>query len=176
VPDVPTLRQLLRRAFRLSKSLPNEFLHTFEEKVVPLPKGTESERLVVQRVDQNLLRDGLLDIWEGRCAVTNLAVPALLRANRIKPWVSCCETDVERLAVYNGILLARHLDAAFDCRFITFRCDGAIIVSESLDAGARSALRLEEPLRVRSITDGYRIYLPWHRQHVCETWETGGTW
>lgn len=165
VTDVPTLHRLLRRAFQLSKALPNELLHTFEKRTAELPKSTEAERLIVQRVGQNLFRDGLLDLWEGRCAVTRLAVPALLRASHIKPWADC-ETDAERLDVYNGILLAPHLDAAFDLGFITVEDDGAIVVSEALDADARAILGLDQPLRVRGITDGHRSYLPWHRQRV----------
>jgi hypothetical protein len=165
VPDVPALHRLLRRAFQLSKALPNELLHTFEKQVAALPKTTEAERLVVQRVGQSLFRDGLLDLWEGRCAVTGLAVPALLRASHIKPWADCF-TDAERLDVYNGILLAPQLDAAFDRGFITVQNDGAIVVSEVLDADARAILSLDKPLRVRGITEGHRSYLPWHREHV----------
>lgn len=165
VPDVPALHRLLRRAFQLSKALPNELLHTFEKRTAALPKSTEAERLVVQRVGQNLFRDGLLDLWEGRCAVTGLAVPALLRASHIKPWADC-EADAERLDVYNGILLAPHLDAAFDRGFITVQDDGAIVASEALAPDARAILGLDQPLRVRGITDGHRGYLPWHRQHV----------
>lgn len=165
VPDVPSLHRLLRRAFNLSKALPNELLHTFEKQLAALPKTTEAERLVIQRVGQNLFRDGLIDFWEGRCAVTGLAVPALLRASHIKPWADC-ETDAERLDVYNGILLAPHLDAAFDQGFVTVQDDGAIIVSEALDVEARSVLGLKEPLYVRGITDGHHEYLPWHRKRV----------
>ncbi|HEX3855040.1 MAG TPA: HNH endonuclease signature motif containing protein, partial [Polyangiaceae bacterium] len=105
VPDVPALHRLLRRAFQLSKALPNELLRTFERHVTALPNTTEAERLVIQRVGQNLFRDGLLDLWESRCAVTGLAIPELLRASHIKPWADCA-TDAERLDVYNGILLA----------------------------------------------------------------------
>jgi len=165
VPDVPALHRLLRRAFQLSKALPNELLHTFEKKVAALPKTTEAERLVVQRVGQNLFRDGLLDLWEGRCAVTGLAVPALLRASHIKPWADC-ETDAERLDVYNGILLAPHLDAAFDRGFITVQDDGSIVVSDALDADARAVLGLDQSQIVRGITDSHRGYLPWHRERV----------
>ncbi len=165
VPDVPALHRLLRRAFQLSKALPNGLLHTFEKKVAALPKTTEAERLVVQRVGQDLFRDGLLDFWEGRCAVTGLAVPALLRASHIKPWADC-ETDAERLDVYNGLLLAPHLDAAFDRGFITVRDDGAIVVSDALDSDARAVLGLDVPLRVRALHDGHRAYLPWHRERV----------
>ena len=165
VPDVPALHRLLRRAFQLSKALPNELLHSFEKQVAALPKTTEAERLVVQRVGQNLFREGLLDLWEGRCAVTGLAVPELLRASHIKPWADC-ETDAERLDVYNGILLAPHLDAAFDRGFITVRDDGAIEVSDALDAGAYKTLGLDHALRVRGLADGHRDYLPWHRERV----------
>lgn len=58
VPDIPALHQLLRRAFQLSRTLPNELLHTFEKRVAALPKTTEAERLVVQRVGQNLFSEG----------------------------------------------------------------------------------------------------------------------
>lgn len=165
VPDVPALHRLLRRAFQLSKALPNELLHTYEKQVAALPKTTEAERLVVQRVGQNLFRDGLLDLWEGRCAVTGLAVPELLRASHIKPWADC-ETDAERLDVYNGILLAPHLDAAFDRGFITVADDGTIVMSDALNGAARTTLGLDQPLRVRELTEGHRRYLPWHREQV----------
>lgn len=168
VSDVPALHRLLRRAFQLSKALPNELLHTFENQVAALPKTTEAERLVVQRVGQNLFRDGLLDLWEGRCAVTGLAVPELLRASHIKPWADCA-SDAERLDVYNGLLLAPHLDAAFDRGFITVQDDGAITVSVAVDTEARTLLGLDHPLHVHGLTDGHRAYLPWHRQRVFRT-------
>lgn len=168
VTDVPALHRLLRRAFQLSRALPNELLHTFEKQIAALSRTTEAERLVVQRVGQNLFRDGLLDLWEGRCAVTRLAVRALLRASHIKPWADCA-TDAERLDVYNGILLAPNLDAAFDRGFITVQDDGAIEVSDALDADARAVLGLQQPLRIRGLTDGHRGYLPWHRAHVFQS-------
>ena len=173
VPDVPALHRLLRRAFQLSKALPNELLHTFEKQVAALPKTTEAERLVVQRVGQNLFRDGLLDLWESRCAITDLAVPDLLRASHIKPWADC-ESDAERLDVYNGLLLAPHLDAAFDRGFITVEDDGVVVVSATLDDTARCVLGLQQPLRVRALQEGHRTYLPWHRERVFRR-GTGGT-
>ena len=165
VADVPALHRLLRRAFQLSKTLPNELLHTFEKKIAKLPKTTEAERLVIQRVGQDIFRDGLLELWEGRCAVTGLAVRELLRASHIKPWRDC-ETDGERLDVYNGILLAPHLDAAFDTGFVTVQDDGTIVVSNALDPTARQLLGLGQPLHLRGLADGHRAYLPWHREHV----------
>jgi hypothetical protein len=149
VPDIPTLHHLIRRAFQLSKSLPDELLHVFVARTAALPRTTEAERLVIQRVGQDIFRQGLLDYWEGRCAITGLAVPELLRASHIKPWAAC-ETDAERLDVYNGLLLAPHLDAAFDQGFITVSDGGDVIVSPALDVDARQVLGLETPTSVRT--------------------------
>lgn len=165
VDDIPSLHRLLRRAFQLSKTLPDELLHSFEKQTATLPRTTEAERLVVQRVGQGLFRQGLLDFWEGRCAITGLAVPELLRASHIKPWADC-ESDAERLDVYNGILLSPHLDAAFDRGFITVADNGAVIVSSALDEQARRVLGLTEPLRADGLAEGHRAYTPWHRERV----------
>jgi putative restriction endonuclease len=165
VVDIPALHRLVRRAFQLSKTLPDEILHAFEKKTSALPKATEAERLVVQRVGQDLFRAGLLDYWEGRCAITGLAVPELLRASHIKPWADC-DTDAERLDVFNGLLLAPHLDAAFDLGFIGVEEDGAVVVSGQLPAEARQTLGLAAPLRVKALAEGHRVYLPWHRSKV----------
>jgi putative restriction endonuclease len=162
VPDVPALHRLLRRAYQLARTLPNELLHKFEQKTAALPRTTEAERLVVQRVGQNLFRAGLMEYWEGRCAVTGLDVPELLRASHIKPWADCM-ADAERLDVFNGLLLAPHLDAAFDGGFITVADDGDVIVSESLSSEARQLLSLASPLRVERLADAHRGYLAWHR-------------
>jgi predicted restriction endonuclease len=116
-------------------------------------------------VGQNVFRQGLLDLWEGRCAVSGLAVPELLRASHIKPWADC-ESDAERLDVFNGLLLAPHLDAAFDCGFVTVADDGVVVVSGTLDGEARRVLGLNEPLRVCRLAAGHRSYLPWHRERV----------
>jgi hypothetical protein len=168
VPDVPALHSLLRRALLLSKTLPNELLNTFRQQTATMPRTTEEERLVVQRVGQNLFRQGLLDLWEGRCAITGLAVPELLRASHIKPWADCA-TDEERLDVYNGLLLAPHLDAAFDRGFITVDDDGRVVLSSILSEESIRLLDLGRPMRVRPLQKENRVYLPWHREKVFRT-------
>jgi len=164
VTAIPALHALLRRAFHLSRTLPDELLHGFKQQTAALPRATEAERLVVQRVGQEIFRGGLLEYWDGRCAVTGLAVSALLRASHIKPWAAC-ETDAERLDVFNGLLLAPHLDAAFDGGFITVADDGAVLVSSRLDSAARGVLGLGGPLCVVELADGHRRYLAWHREY-----------
>ncbi|MCC6553078.1 MAG: HNH endonuclease [Polyangiaceae bacterium] len=144
---------------------PDELLHAFQTRAAALPRTTEAERLTVQRVGQDLFRGGLLEYWDSRCAITGLAVVELLRASHIKPWADCA-ADAERLDVFNGILLAPHLDAAFDRGFITLADDGAVIVSSALAEPDRRILGLDAPLRIRSLHEGHRAYLPWHRERV----------
>ncbi len=174
VTDIPALHHLLRRAFQLSKTLPDELLHSFEKQTAALPKSTEAERLVVQRVGQDVFRHGLLEYWEGRCAITGLAVPELLRASHIKPWADCA-SDAERLDVFNGLLLAPHLDAAFDRGFIMVADDGAVLVSSVLGGEDRRLLGIDAPLRVRALAEGHRAYLPWHRERVFKGPVSEGT-
>jgi putative restriction endonuclease len=165
VTDIPALHRLLRRALQLSKTLPDELFHAFEKQTAGLPRATEAERLVIQRVGQDLFRGGLLEYWEGRCAISGLAVPDLLRASHIKPWADCA-SDAERLDVFNGLLLAPHYDLAFDRGFITVEDNGAVVVASVLDADARRALALDRPLTLRTVHERHQTYLPWHREHV----------
>lgn len=165
VADIPAVHRLLRRAFQLSRALPDELLVEFQKKTDALPKSTEAERLVVQRVGQDLFRAGLVDYWEGRCAVTGLAVVELLRASHIKPWADCA-TDAERLDVFNGLLLAPHLDAVFDRGLVTLADDGAVVVSGLLGVDERRLLGLDGPLRTRGLEAGHQSYLGWHREKV----------
>ena len=165
VADFATVERLLRRCYQLSRTLPDELLHEFEKKTAGLPRTTEVERLVVQRLGQGIFRAGLLEYWDGRCAVTGLAVPELLRASHIKPWATC-ETDAARLDVFNGVLLAPHLDALFDGGFITFGSDGEVVLSAALDGPSRHALGLESGLRVSRPLGGHERYLTWHRDNL----------
>ena len=165
VRDIAALHRLLRRAFQLSRTLPDRLLHVFETETANLPRTTEAERLVVRRVGQDIFRRGLLEYWDGRCAITGLDVPDLLRASHIKPWADC-DTDAERLDVFNGLLLAPHLDATFDAGFITVAEDGTVLLSDALSSGARSTLALDGPLKVHGLHRDHERYLPWHRTSI----------
>ena len=161
----PDLRATLKRIHQLSRSLPTHPLDEFRRKTAGLPTTTEAERLTVVRVGQEIFRDGLLAYWDGACAITGLSVPDLLRASHAKPWASC-DTDDERLDTHNGLLLAGHLDLAFDQGYISVAPDGAVQVSARLDAPARTVLTLDSPRRISRIVPAHRPYLAWHREHV----------
>ena len=165
VSELAALHRLLRRAFQLSRTLPDGLLHTFEDATAQLPRMTEAERLVVQRVGQDIFRRGLLEYWDGRCAITGLQVPELLRASHIKPWADC-SADAERLDVFNGLLLAPQLDAAFDAGFITIAEDGTVLTASDLAHEARSVLGLDRSLKVHGLRGAHERYLPWHRTRI----------
>lgn len=164
VTGFAALYQVLRTATAHARTLPNRVADAFRSETAGLPRTTEAERLVVQRVGQNLFRAALLDYWQGRCCVTGLAVPSLLRASHIKPWAKCA-TDEERLDVFNGLLLAPHLDALFDGGWISFADDGTVVTSKALPGEGRMLLGVSEGWRVVNLNSEHRSYLSFHRRH-----------
>jgi hypothetical protein len=111
-------------------ALPNHAADCYAEEIAKLETGgldgTEALRLVKQRIGQNLYHQALLEYWGGACALTDMAIPELLRASHAKPWADC-ESDTERLNVFNGFLLAAHFAALFDAGFITFTDEGQLV-------------------------------------------------
>jgi putative restriction endonuclease len=160
--SIAALHELVRRAYQLSRTLPNELLHTFQRKAAGLPTTTEIERLVVQRVGQDVFRDGLMEYWQGRCAITGLGVAAVLRASHIKAWADCT-SDAERLDVHNGLLLAANLDALFDKHLISVGDDGVVLVAPGIAAADRALLGLTGVMKVSGLAHGHRGYLAGHR-------------
>jgi len=165
VKEFNTLHHTLRRAFQLSKEIFAHPSQVFVEESVRTPIATEAEYLSIQRIGQDMFRKKLIDYWAGRCCISGLAVVELLRASHIKPWADC-ETDAERLDVFNGFLLAPHLDAVFDRGFITADTQGHIMLAEELDTAARSALGFTNPMQIVGLTHQHRTYLSWHRTYV----------
>jgi len=165
VNDTKLLYPLLRRAFQLSRALPNEPLREFKKETQNLPTTTEVERLVVQRVGQDIFRSCLMDYWDGKCAVTGLAIPELLKASHIKPWRDC-ESDAERLDVFNGLLLSPNLDAAFDRGFISFDDEGKILFSPLLQSTSSQHLGLSPTLKIPKLEEQHKPYMQWHRERL----------
>lgn len=165
VSDTTPLHHLVREIWRLARALPIEPLRAFEAQTRNLPRATEAERLVIQRVGQDVFRDALMTYWGGQCAVTGVAEPCLLRASHIKPWAKC-DTDAERLDVYNGLLLAAHLDAAFDAGLVSFSDEGQIIFSYKFRNEDRQILGLNDGLRLRQVAPSHLPRLAWHRTNL----------
>jgi hypothetical protein len=165
------LGRLLRRAAELAMALPNHAADQYAAEVAKIeaepPSTTEALRLTKQRVGQNLFRQALMDYWGDACAVTGLHLPELLRASHAKPWAKC-DTDAERLDVFNGFLLSAHLDALFDSGLITFDDEGVVVFSNYLTDIQIIKLGFERSslFRLRWISPSHLNYLIWHRNQV----------
>ncbi len=156
------LYAVMPRVYELAVSLPDAPLQEFLHRTQNLPSTTEAERLVVQRVGQNIFRERLIKYWRGRCPLTGIVDKPLLRASHIKPWRDC-ENDAERLDVHNGFLLSALWDAAFDNGLVTFDPEGIPIFSERLSKLAQSQLHYETPIKLNA---KHRVFLEWHRDYV----------
>ncbi|MDT3680546.1 MAG: HNH endonuclease [Burkholderiaceae bacterium] len=155
----------LQRFAVLARTRPERLVDAFAEATASMPRTTEAQRLVVERVGQSLFRTALLDYWGRRCCVSGLDVPELLRASHIKPW-SMCASDKERLSVNNGLLLAPHFDALFDGGWMTVDDDGSVRLSKRLSEDAQARLGLSRELEVCGLTIAHRAFLAFHRSMV----------
>ena len=159
------LYNLLELAAASARNLPNRVAQKFTELTIAMPRSTEVERFVVQRVGQDLFRSALLDFWGNACCITGLAIPELLKASHIKPWAQC-DSDEERLDVFNGLLLAPHLDALFDGGWLTVEDTGRVRFSTQIAGVAMEQLGLPQMLEVGGLSKAHFPYLAYHREEI----------
>jgi HNH endonuclease len=155
------LHEALDRVYNLAMSLPEAPLLRFRAKAAGLPQTTEAERLVVQRIGQNVFRDALLNYWGSRCPLTGITEPSLLRASHIVPWAEC--DDAKRLDVHNGLLLSALWDAAFDQGLVSFADDGTVLVNPHLTEAARIALGVDSAPLLQGLRQAHCENLAVHR-------------
>lgn len=160
----PGLYAALDRAYKLAVSLPDVPLARFRRETEGLPRATEAERLLVQRIGQDVFRDALLDYWGGRCPLTGITDTALLRASHIVPWAEC--DDARRLDVHNGLLLSALWDAAFDRGLVSFADDGSVLASPRLSERGRMALGIDQVPPLAGLRDAHRANLALHRRRT----------
>lgn len=156
------LHNALDRIYKLAVSLPDAPLARFRASTAGLPRTTEAERLVVERIGQNIFRNALIDYWGGCCPLTGITELALLRASHIVPWSEC--SDEERLDVHNGLLLSALWDAAFDRGLVSFNDDGTVLVNPLLDQVSRRTLAVDTAPPLSGIRAAHRENLSRHRQ------------
>lgn len=172
------LRAACLRGWHLFRALPDAPETTFEAELkregqswsgpqsqdLDPNRATTREARVRLRVGQNTFRAALDDYWGGRCVLTGITDRALLRASHIVPWAEC-ESDAQRLDVFNGLLLAAHWDAAFDAFLVSFDAEGRVLASPRLsEAGAQAlGLAYAPPLILAS---DHADLLAWHRERL----------
>ncbi|HGM5574206.1 TPA: HNH endonuclease [Serratia marcescens] len=150
--------------------------HLEEETVTPglneSPKdfsGSERISTVKTRVDQNLFRKNVLEVYEYRCCVTDLEEPALLVASHILPWSHSIE---QRLNPSNGLCLSSLHDKAFDRGLITFDDKLELVLSPQLKK-LKSSIYVDnfekyegKKLRLPLSCHPDRKHLAYHRDNI----------
>lgn len=127
---------------------------------------TETEYLRAQRLGQAKFRADLMKRWSGRCALTRVTMPEILRASHIKAWR---DSDAhERTNPHNGLLLAVHIDGLFDRGFMSFDEEGRAIISGAVSAHTREVFALNPESRISNLTDENRKFLDFHRNKYGE--------
>lgn len=127
-------------------------------------RSTERRALILSRIGQGQFREDLLNLWGGRCAVTQFDVIPLLRASHIKPWRD--SDNAERLDAFNGLLLSPAYDAAFDAGYISFEDDGRLMFCSDLEGDRARTLGIDPAARVVGIRPQHGMYLQHHRGQV----------
>jgi hypothetical protein len=155
------LHAALARVYKLGVSLPDAPPTRFRAETAGLPRTTEVERLVVQRIGQDIFRAALMDYWGARCPITGITDTALLRASHIVPWAEC--EDAQRLDVHNGLLLSALWDVAFDTGLVSFANGATVLISPELSAAARTALGIEWAPRLPNLRAAHHGNLATHR-------------
>ncbi len=122
---------------------------------------TEKQQLVKARIGQGIFREQLLTYWR-KCCVTGCELLSVLRASHIKPWRDC--SNIERLDLYNGLLLSPNMDVLFDKGLISFQDTGEIMISSQLSEPALRSLGCSSTIRV-ALKPEHAKYLAHHREN-----------
>ncbi|QFY77782.1 HNH endonuclease [Alcaligenes faecalis] len=158
---------LLELAGRDSLSTGESEIESEEDRQVQLVLAsnisqTEKEQIVKARRGQGLFRRRVAQV-ESVCRLTGVSDPRFLVASHIKPWR--VSNNEERLAGHNGLLLSPHVDLLFDKGYISFKDDGAMLVSQRAAAVLR-AWQLPLTESARPFTPEQKVFLEYHRGHI----------
>lgn len=121
---------------------------------------TERAELIKCRLGQGKFRAALLKL-RGKCYVTGITDPRLLRASHIKPWRD--STNAQRLDPHNGLLLTPLYDHLFDQGLISFTDDGEMLVASALSETTLTALNIQTKFKGSDLGPKTRAYLVHHR-------------
>lgn len=143
---------------------------TADEADVDKAVQTQVAQMVMARRGQSAFRLALLERWEGKCPLTDIAERGLLRASHIIAW-SACADEADRLDPENGLLLSALWDAAFDRGLVSFDAGGEAVAYPKLGAAARDALNVAGVPRLKRLSAGNRARLAVHRG-----WCASGVW
>lgn len=141
----------------ISEDIENDLDDIFSDKDIT---DTERKAFIKSRLGQGRFREKLISYWKG-CAVTRYNNVELLVASHIKPWKK--SDNIERLDVFNGLLLLPNLDRAFDSGYVTFDKSGKIRVSKYFDQS--NLFGIDTHMQIK-LEEKHQTYLEYHRDTV----------
>lgn len=128
--------------------------------------STEAKREVTARIGQGRFRAALLAL-HGRCALTGVSEPSVLRASHIHRWADCKDELLARRDPENGLLLTANLDCLFEGGLIAFDDQGEILISPKLDTETQARLGLHANMRLAlTPSAAQQAYLAKHRHRT----------
>jgi len=119
------------------------------------------------RIGQSKFRKGVLDNFNGKCAITGITEPKLLRASHIVPW---SHDKSFRGDLLNGILLYAEIDMLFDRGYISLTDELEIIATQKLNNVSQSLKQKIFELIGKKLTTPKKAikkeYLKYHRETI----------
>ena len=130
---------------------------------IPMLTETESEAKTKVRLGKQKFRNELMDHWNGKCAICEIELPALLKASHSKPWKD--STESERLNTYNGVLLCYNHAALYDEGFIAIDGQGRVHISPQIPEEDYEKYAIHAKVKVAR-TEENKYYFKWHKRHL----------
>lgn len=124
--------------------------------------GIEKEIISKYRIGQTNFRNNLL-FHQGKCKVCGLNNENFLIASHIKPW--SLSNEFEKVDVHNGFLLCPHHDKLFDDGYISFKDDGEILISSSLNQADQLLMNINAKIKIKLNNENLK-YLKYHRENI----------
>ena len=140
----------------------------FKEEPVSFFGITEKQKMQTIRIKQQSFREGALNLWHGKCAVTGVDDASWLIASHIKPWRE--SNSQERVDPHNSLLLSPNYDKLFDRGVISFDPDnGKILLPQTMTYPLWKNLErlgINDEKHLEFVPDGTDRYLDYHRKRV----------
>ena len=143
---------------------PEEVAATEQLKIDPQFRDLSStvrQALINARIGQGAYRQRMLNLWDGRCAVTGCAVSAVLIASHAKPWAA--SSNLERLDEFNGLLLSASIDRLFDRGLISFNAQGRLLRKREIQETELERLGISSGSSLSQLDARHVPYLAAHR-------------
>ncbi|OAH52919.1 MULTISPECIES: HNH endonuclease [Bacillaceae] len=133
--------------------------------IVPIIAETEAEAKAKIRLGQQKFKRELLPLWDHKCALCGIELPALLRASHSKPWKD--STDVERVDPFNGVLLCCNHDALYDKGYIAFDGQGRLHISSQIPEMDYVKYNIHPKMKIARYEEN-KPYFKWHKRDIFQ--------